>query len=147
MKHGGHKLTPQRRKVISVIALSREHLTPIAIYEKLHQQYPNIGLVTVYRTLDILADLGLICIVHSEGNCRSYLLRRPAEHHHHLVCSICGTVVDFTDCRLNILAQKLSQRTGFDIDNHLLEFSGICPDCQKSFNSGKCPQSANKQEI
>ena len=96
MKHKGHKLTPQRRKVISAIALSQEHLTPAAIYEKLHRQYPNIGLVTVYRTLDILIEMGLVCIVHSEGNGKSYLLRRPAEHHHHLICSNCGTVVDFT---------------------------------------------------
>ena len=135
MKHKGHKLTPQRRKVISAIALSQEHLTPAAIYEKLHRQYPNIGLVTVYRTLDILIEMGLVCIVHSEGNGKSYLLRRPAEHHHHLICSNCGTVVDFTDCSLNILAQKLSRKTGFDINNHILEFSGVCPDCQTSVNS------------
>ncbi len=135
VKHKGYKLTPQRRKVISTIALSQEHLTPIAIYEKLQSQYPGIGLATVYRTLEILTDLGLVCMVHSEGNGKSYLLRRPTEHHHHLICSNCGTVIDFTNCSLHKLAQKLSRKTGFDINSHLLEFSGICPDCQVSVDS------------
>jgi len=130
LRRSGYKLTPQRRQVISAIALSNEHLTPTAIYEKVHERYPNIGRVTIYRTLDILTQLGLICEVHAEGSCHSYLLRRPAEHHHHLICSNCGRVVDFTDCDLSELEHKLSQKTGFDIGGHLLEFSGRCPDCQ-----------------
>ncbi len=130
LRQRGYKLTPQRRQVISAIALSHEHLTPAAIYEKVQEQYPSIGRVTIYRTLDMLAELGLICEVHTEGSCRSYLLRRPSEHHHHLVCSDCGAVLDFTDCDLGELEQKLSQKTGFNIDNHLLEFSGHCPDCK-----------------
>lgn len=132
LRQRGYKLTPQRRQVINAIALSYEHLTPAAIYQKVQEQYPGVGRVTIYRTLDMLADLGLICEVHAEGNCHSYLLRRPAEHHHHLICSDCGAVVDFTDCDLNELEHKLSQKTGFDIGGHLLEFSGRCPNCQVS---------------
>jgi hypothetical protein len=75
-------------------------------------------LVTVYRTLDILSELGLICEVHSGGNCRSYLMRRPQEHHHHLICADCGTVADFTDCDLSELEQRLSLETGFEIKGH-----------------------------
>ena len=97
LKQRGYKLTPQRCAVLGVIALSREHLTPAAIYEKVHQEYPGIGLVTIYRTLEILTELGFVCEVHAGGNCRSYLVRRPAEHHHHLICSDCGAVVDFID--------------------------------------------------
>ena len=130
LRQRGYKLTEQRRQVITAITLSHEHLTPAAIYQKVHQQYPGIGRVTIYRTLDILAELGLICEVHAEGSCRSYLLRRPYEHHHHLLCSDCGAVVDFTDCDLNELAHNLSRKTGFNIDGHLLEFSGHCPNCQ-----------------
>ena len=130
LRQRGYKLTSQRHAVLSVIALSNEHLTPAAIYQRVHQEHPNIGLVTIYRTLEILTKLGLICEVHAGGNCRSYLMRRPAEHHHHLICSDCGTVIDFTDCDLGELEQRLSQETGFKINGHLLEFLGQCQNCR-----------------
>lgn len=130
LRKGGYKITQQRRQVINAIVISNEHLTPKAIYERVHEQHPGIGRVTIYRTLDILTQLGLICEVHVEGSYHSYLLRRPVGHHHHLICSNCGTVVDFTDCDLSELEHKLTQKTGFDIDGHLLEFSGHCPNCR-----------------
>ena len=132
LRQHGYKLTPQRRAVIQTIASSQEHLTPTAIYEKVHQAQPAIGLVTIYRTLEMLDKLGLICEVYAGGNCRSYLVRRPSEHHHHLICSNCGAVIDFTDCALMELEQRLSQETGFEIESHLLEFLGRCQACQKA---------------
>ena len=131
LRQHGYKLTPQRRAVLNVIALSHEHLTPAAIYERVQQEHSDIGLVTIYRTLEILAKLGLICEVHAGGNCRSYLMRRPSEHHHHLICSDCGAVTDFTDCDLTELEQRLSKDTGFKIKGHLLEFLGQCQSCHR----------------
>ena len=130
LRQRGYKLTPQRRAVLNVIAHSHDHLTPAAIYERVQQKQPGIGLVTVYRTLGILTELGLVCEVHAGDSCQSYLMRRPSEHHHHLICSDCGTVSDFTDCDLSKLERRLSRQTGFDIEGHLLEFLGLCPDCQ-----------------
>ncbi len=132
LRRYGYKLTPQRRAVIRVIAATHDHLTPATIYDQVHEKHPNIGLVTIYRTLEILDKLGLICEVHAGGNCRSYLVRRPAEHHHHLLCSNCGLVVDFADCGLGELERKLSRKTGFEVESHLLEFLGRCLDCQKA---------------
>jgi len=131
LRQRGYRLTPQRRAVLKIIALSHDHLTPAAIYGKVCREHPGIGLVTVYRTLEILAKLGLICEVHAGGSCRSYLMRRPSGHHHHLICSECGRVVDFADCDLSEVEQRLSQETGFKMEGHLLEFLGCCPDCQK----------------
>lgn len=131
LRRQGYKLTPQRRAVLDAIALSHDHLTPADIHDRVRHEHPGIGLVTIYRTLDILDKLGLICEVHSGGNCRSYLLRRPQEHHHHLICSDCGTVADFIDCGLSELEQRLSRVTGFEIEGHLLEFAGRCQNCQK----------------
>ncbi len=131
LRRQGYKLTPQRRKVLSVIAASREHLSPTAIYDRVRQQQPHIGRVTIYRTLEILVRLGLICEVHVGGNCRSYLMSHH-EHHHHLVCSSCGTVIDFVDCGLDELEKKLGRGTGFKIDNHLLEFIGECQSCSQT---------------
>ncbi len=131
LKQHGYKLTPQRRAVVDAIAHSHEHLAPAAIHGRVLRERPGTGLVTIYRTLDILAELGLLCKVHMEGSCRSYLMRRPPEHHHHLICSHCGRVVDFTDCALDKLEQKLCRGTGYKLEGHLLQFLGCCPDCQK----------------
>ena len=124
LRQRGYRLTPQRRVVVNTIARTHHHLTPAAIYERVKREYPGIGLVTVYRNLEILAELGLICEVHAGGSCRSYLMRKPLEHHHHLICSECGRVVDFTDCDLGELGQRLSRETGFKMEGHLLEFIG-----------------------
>lgn len=130
MRRYGYKLTPQRRAVLDILTHSRGHLTPTAVYDMVHREHPSIGLVTIYRTLEILAKIGLICEVHTKGNGRSYLLRRAAEHHHHLICSDCGEVIDFIDCDLSDLEQTLSLETGFEIESHVLEFSGRCRNCQ-----------------
>ncbi len=131
LREHGYKLTSQRIAVIKAITSSEDHLTPYDIYTKVCKENPDIGLVTVYRTLEILDKLGFICEVHAGGSCRSYLVRRPVEHHHHLICSDCGKVVDFTSCDLNNVKQSLTRETGFKITSHLLEFLGICQSCQK----------------
>jgi len=129
LREQGHKLTPQRHIVLKVMASSHDHLTPELIYEKSLLEDRSIGRVTVYRTLDLLSKLNLVCKVHSENGCHSYMMRRPTEHHHHLICSGCGKVVDFTNCSLADVEKKLSQETGFDIKDHLLEFRGLCRAC------------------
>jgi len=116
--------------VIQAIASNQDHLTPAAIYEKVHQDKPHIGLVTIYRTLDILTKLKLICELHAGNSCRSYTISAPG-HHHHLICSNCGKVVDFTGYDLGEIQERLSKGTGFRIDGHLLEFIGLCQACQK----------------
>ncbi len=130
LRQGGYKLTPQRRTVIKSIIHTHEHLTPAEIYERVCREDPQIGLVTVYRTLEILAELNLICEMHAGGNCRSYLMRRPVEHHHHLICSDCGTVIEFTDCDLGELERRLAEENSFKISDHILEFVGQCRKCR-----------------
>jgi len=129
LRENGNKLTPQRHLVLRVIASSRDHLTPDAIFEKSRKLDSNIGKVTVYRTLELLDNLGLVCKTHSKEGSRSYMMRRPSEHHHHLICSDCGKVVDLTACDLIEADKKVAKESGFTIKGHLLEFYGICPDC------------------
>jgi len=131
LRQHGYKLTPQRRLVIRAITSSQDHLTPAAIYEKVRDEQPDIGLATIYRTIEILSHLGLICELHAGGTCRSYTISVP-QHHHHLICSSCGKVVDFTRHDLGKLEQRLSRESGFRIDSHLLEFTGLCQACQEA---------------
>lgn len=129
LREHGFKITHQRRAILEIISASTGHLTVAAIYERLHDHYPAIGLVTVYRTLELLADLDLVCRIHGEEESRSYLLRRPTGHHHHVVCSSCGAVADFTKCDIEALERRISRQTGFKIQGHLLEFEGVCQRC------------------
>jgi len=130
LRQHGYKLTPQRHALLRVIAAHHDHLSPDEIYNIAKQEFPDIGRVTVYRTLDILSNLNLVCRVHTADGCRNYMMRRPTEHHHHIVCSVCGKSIDFTHCDLSELVKNLSDKTGFIIEGHLLEFFGKCPNCR-----------------
>ena len=131
LRHQGYKITPQRRIIIDEILNIDEHLTPAAIHERVKTEHPGIGLVTIYRTLEILEELGLICETHAGHSCRSYLLRGDSGHHHHLICSDCGKVVDFINCDLGELETRLMEKSGFKINGHLLEFLGQCRQCRE----------------
>jgi len=135
LKRRGYKLTWQRKAIIAILSGSGEHLTPAGIFDRLKEEHPGIGLVTVYRTLELLQESGMLCEVHIGDSCRSYLKKKADEHHHHLVCSNCGKVVDFTGCELEKLQERLSTETGFKIEKHLLEFMGCCRNCRAK---GEC---------
>jgi Fur family ferric uptake transcriptional regulator len=129
LRKNGYKVTPQRRVIIGAIIDSHEHLTPAALHARVLRENRSIGLVTIYRTIEVLAELGLICETYAGGSCRSYLIRRPSEHHHHLICSDCGKVIDFIDCDLDKLERRLTKENSFRINSHLLEFLGQCRQC------------------
>jgi Fur family ferric uptake transcriptional regulator len=126
----GHKVTPQRVIIIKTVLESVELLTPSALYEKVKQIDAEIGEVTVYRTLNILEELGLVCVVHTGENTHSYT-SCPAEHHGHLICSDCGKVVNFIHCNLGLLEKRLASETGFVISDHRLDFYGRCRQCAR----------------
>jgi Fur family ferric uptake transcriptional regulator len=138
LRAAGHKVTPQRLAIINAVLESGELLTPSALYQKVKHTSPQVGEVTVYRTLDILSKLGLVCMVHTGENEHSYI-GRPAEHHDHLICSACGKVVNFTGCNVSGLEKRLSSQTGFTIQEHRLDFYGKCSDCRKPKSSPKKP--------
>ena len=130
LRRHGYKLTRQRRSVIKAVVSSKYRLTPAALYNKLHQDYPDIGLVTVYRTLGLLSNLGLLCKLHTGGNCHTHTIGTP-ERHHHLICSGCGKVIDFSCRSMAEVEGNLAEETGFAIKDHLLEFTGYCQNCRK----------------
>lgn len=128
--HGsGRKATPQRISILEAIDGMQAQFTPQQLYERLQKKHPEIGLVTVYRTLNLLAESGLVCRMGYSGRSQSYA-SRPREHHHHLVCTGCNRVVDLASCGLLELEKKLAHDTGFAISDHHLEFEGLCRQCQ-----------------
>jgi len=128
LRENHRKLTRPRQVVLDIITQANHHLTPAEIYRKAKVKYPQLGLTTVYRTLDLLVELGYIQRVHFAEGCHSYAaIARP--HGHHLVCSVCGRAEEFQDCDLDPLVKSLQTKTGYTIDVHVLELMGRCPDC------------------
>jgi Fur family transcriptional regulator, ferric uptake regulator len=134
LRSAGHKVTPQRITIIHNFMESGEMLTPSALFERVRQIDPSIGEVTVYRTLNIMAEMGLICMIHRNDNTHSYI-SRPPEHHDHLVCSNCGKVINFTNCNLSELEKRLTAETGFNIEEHRLDYFGHCRECTQTGSS------------
>ncbi|MDD4923593.1 MAG: transcriptional repressor [Dehalococcoidales bacterium] len=130
LRQNGYKATPQRLTIIKEFAKSDQFLTPADLYEKLKTSNPDTGMVTVYRVLDMLDRLGLVCKVHAGGDCHKYKIN-TAEHHHHLLCSNCGIIINFPcdEPNLEELRKKITAETGFNIKTHILEFVGFCPRC------------------
>ena len=89
---------------------------------------PRVGRMTVYRTLDLLGELGLLRPVYQGTGAAHYVLLLNG-HHHHLVCSRCRRVIEFDECALAELAETVGRRYGFAVEGHLLEFYGRCSDC------------------
>ncbi|MBI5876651.1 MAG: transcriptional repressor [Chloroflexi bacterium] len=123
------KLTRPRQAVLDVIIAADRHLTPQDVFRRAKTRYSALGLTTVYRTLDLLVELGYIQRIHLDDGCHSYAARAGG-HGHHLVCAQCGRAEGFADCDLEPLMRALQSRTGYAIELHMLELVGRCPECQ-----------------
>ncbi len=129
LRADGCRLTRSRRAVVEAVAGSPCAQTPVEVFAAARARDPGLGLVSVYRTLEKLEELGLVQRVHQAKDCQAFI-PQPAGHQHVLVCSRCGRAVAFGGDELEPLFQSLSARTGYRIDQHLLQAIGICKSCQ-----------------
>ena len=130
--------TVPREALLNLLSRTSKHMTAKEIYAALHRLYPGIGLTTVYRTLDLLSQMGLIHKIDiGDGQSRyEFSAGEKKEHHHHLICTNCGRIIDYTDfideeLELVKKAEKnLAQKYNFLIKNHNIEFYGLCANCR-----------------
>ena len=136
----GYRITVPRQAILDVLSKTSEHLSAEEVYIVVHKIYPNVGLTTVYRTLELLVQMGLVFkFDFGDRRARYELAMGPKgiRHHHHLVCNGCGRVIDYTDFideEKELLSQTekgLSKKYHFKITNHLIQFYGLCDKCQK----------------
>ena len=111
-------------------------MTAEDIYELVSADYPEIGLATVYRTLQLLWDIQLVDRLNLDDGCVRYeighLLKGDARHnHHHLICRACNKVIPFGDDLLDDLERHIEDATGFHVLDHELKFYGLCRECLK----------------
>lgn len=136
LKKNGLKVTTQRIAILEVLS-SRpgEHLTAEEIYDVVREKYQDIGLATVYRTIQMLSELDLIDKLNlDDGYVRYEISNKHHEegghHHHHLICLDCGNIYTFQDDLLETLETRIGESLGFDVVDHEVKLYGHCKNCR-----------------
>lgn len=113
-------------------------MTAEDIYELVKEDYPEIGLATIYRTVQLLLEMQLVDKINLDDGCVRYEIGEandgegePHHHHHHLICKTCGKVFPFRDDLLDGLERHIEEETGFHVLDHELKFYGQCKKCRK----------------
>ncbi len=130
LKERGYRMTPQRQMVLEAVLESEAHISAETIYSRVRSRYPQVNISTVYRTLELLRDLGLVTQTDmGEGR----LLYHAADkgHHHHLVCQKCGAVTEMDESFLAPLQEAILRQHGFAAHIPHLAIFGRCRSCQR----------------
>jgi Fur family ferric uptake transcriptional regulator len=125
----GVRPTRQRERVLSELMGERDDVTAQELHERLRSGGEKLGLATVYRTLGLLAEAGVIDVLSHRAGELCYRWCGQG-HHHHLVCSSCHRVVELADCELDPWLERISRAHGFVTTGHRLEVSGLCGACR-----------------
>jgi Fur family peroxide stress response transcriptional regulator len=134
MRTSAYRRSDQREAILSAIRSLGGHSTADQIYEAVKAIQPRVSLGTVYRNLRVLCDQGEIREVKSDANYSRFEIAGP--RHYHLICRQCGSI---EDCRMPIeqsLDEKVRSFTSFKVEQHRLEFVGLCERCQSLSQSG-----------
>lgn len=127
-----YKLTPQRQLILETFINSKNrHLSAEDVYQIVKKDNPDVGMATVYRTVDLLAELDILQKINFGDKCSRYELNQKNEHHHHhLICLKCGQVIEFEDDLLETLESQIQKKSSFKITDHQVKFYGYCEKCK-----------------
>ena len=129
LKNQGFKLTNARKAVLNVIFHEEQHLNSTEIIEKVGVQNPRIGRASIFRSLELFTELGIIRPTNYDAQSSRYVVMEEDGHHAHLVCNQCKRVIDLGDCRLENMLNEFAEENGFELTGHLLELYGVCRKC------------------
>ncbi|MBN2984386.1 MULTISPECIES: Fur family transcriptional regulator [Cohnella] len=142
----GYKLTPQREATVRVLLENEEdHLSAEDVFMLVKDIAPEIGLATVYRTLELLSEMHIVEKLNFGDGVARYDLRAETNkhHHHHLICVKCGSMSEIMDDWLTPLEERLENEYNFTVLDHRLDFQGICAKCnaiEKEQETGGSPE-------
>jgi Fur family ferric uptake transcriptional regulator len=140
---GRYKLTRQRELIFHILnSYESHHLSAKDIYEIVHGQYPEIGLPTVYRTLELFSTLAVVQKLDLGDGCQRYELY--SLHHHHLICTACGKVIEIKGSLADTLDTAMNAMTDFSILDFRLYIYGYCKDCQSKRNHSSLSRSPDQ---
>jgi Fur family transcriptional regulator, ferric uptake regulator len=147
LTRAGYSNTRARRAVLEALSSADGPATPNDLLDSGRRRHQALGLVTVYRTLEILEALGLVRKLHLAEGCHSYVLRTVGAgagngtdhgaaggHGHHIICQECHRAVEFAGCDIDAVIAAVEAQTGFAVRSHWLEIFGLCPSCQEKLS-------------
>lgn len=126
----GYRLTGPRRTLADLIAGQAGHFTAEGLLVESRRERRGLGRATIFRSLDVLADLGVVERLDLPTGDHAFVACEPA-HHHHVICSSCGRSTGVSDHGLEQVAAAIGRETGYRVDTHRLELFGLCPSCQQ----------------
>lgn len=127
-----YRLTPQREAVLHTLLDQQErHLSAEELFTATRRRNPDIGLATVYRTLELFERLGIVRSLDYGDGQKRYELNLPGDehYHHHLICVQCGRIAEFNEDLLEDIERLISEKTGFSVTDHCLRLFGYCREC------------------
>ncbi len=133
----GCRMTNTRKAIIQVLSEQKRPLTATEILVFAREIQHRLGLVTVYRTLNLLTKEKMVRIIHSDEGCHLYQIASPG-HHHVVICSACGNAAEFFGGDdIEPLIKRVEEQTGYKITGHLLQLYGLCKNCASQTHSTK----------
>ena len=136
IKTAGLRRTPQRELILETFLGNEEHMTSEALYDRVRSKDPAVGLTTVYRTLRLLVESGLAREVRFGDTATYYEHHYNHEHHDHMICTGCGTILEFFSPELEATQDKMADKFDFLPTHHSLRIWGLCSKCQKARKGG-----------
>ncbi|HXG25556.1 MAG TPA: Fur family transcriptional regulator [Candidatus Binatia bacterium] len=131
LEGAGYRLTAPRRALAGLIASRGGHFTAENLLGESRRRRLGVTRATVFRSLDVLADLGIVERLDLPSGEHAFVACEPV-HHHHIVCSSCGRSTEVEDSGLEAVAARIARDTGYRIDTHRLELFGLCPTCRSA---------------
>jgi len=131
IKENNLKFTSQREAILQTLYENQDHFTSEHLYMLVKQKNPNlnIGIATVYRTLALLEENGLVSSISLGMQGKKFeIANKP--HHDHLICIKCGKIVEFENEQIEELQNKIAKENNFELTNHLMQLYGICDSCK-----------------
>jgi len=138
LSKNGYRVSGPRKHVMRLLENSEQPMTPLEIYQALSKSGIALGMVSVYRALELLTELDLVCVVYNPDGSAGYVAGADGHHHHILCQNCCRTIVFEGSENLSDLIERVEAETKFRVSDHLLQLYGLCPDYQK--------QSTNTEE-
>nr|WP_173668482.1 peroxide-responsive transcriptional repressor PerR [Rummeliibacillus stabekisii] len=129
LKTTGVRITPQRHAILEYLIETMSHPTADDIYKALEHKFPNMSVATVYNNLRVFRESGLVRELTYGDNASRFDF--VTTKHYHIICELCGKIVDFHYPGLDEVEHLAAHVTGFKVNSHRLEVYGTCPDCEE----------------
>jgi len=127
----GLRSTSQRDAILKTFVEAGQHLSADELYARVKKMHPGIGYATIYRTLKLLAEAGLVEERRFEDGLTRFEYKSTDAHHDHMICTRCGAIIEFENDRIEALQHDVARKKGFRVRSHKLELYGLCAACHQ----------------